>query len=103
MDKNEKLEEVIVDPIDIVEAVMLYWWNTDKNDIFDDAYDASERWVADSYRMEKIDIMNQGFCKFWSVIDDITKARLVQAAVRRHLRKVIKSREFYSNSMPQAH
>ncbi len=80
----------LTDDIAAVEAVVLYMYNTAKDEIFSVAYGETETFRhAPRYREEKIDMINKGGLEMlWGYLDSGGRARLIQAALAKYGKEV---------------
>jgi hypothetical protein len=64
----------------IIQAVVMYWYNTDPMDIMERVYDSREP----AYLGEKVSLYKLGFTTFWGQIDFKHQQRFVVAALEKY-------------------
>lgn len=67
-------------PVDVIEAVGRYMYNTSYQRIFEDVYGQGHH---DSYRDEKVAVM-PNFIRWWGMLDNEHRRRLVDLALEKY-------------------
>ena len=73
---TEEKKETTKQDLVLVEALVLYWFNTDPTAIMQTIFPTA----VESYIAEKVELYRQGLDHFWGMLDWDHRQRLIQAA-----------------------